>query len=50
MGGAVASYVRIDDPFPLVVSLSTAVVAWFGIWFREERLRSVVPWRRIGPR
>lgn len=50
LGGAVASYVRIGDPFPLLVPLSTAVIAWLGIWLRDERLRRLLPWRRRMPR
>jgi DoxX-like family len=45
LGGAIASYVRIGDPFPLLVPLSTAVIAWLGIWLREERLRRLLPFR-----
>lgn len=43
--GAIASYVRISDPYPLLVPLSTAVIAWLGIWLREERLRRLLPLR-----
>jgi DoxX-like family len=50
LGGAIASYVRIGDPYPLLVPLSTAVVAWLGIWLREERLRNLFPWRMNGRR
>jgi hypothetical protein len=45
LGGAIASYVRIGDPYPLLVPLSTAVIAWLGIWLREERLRRLLPFR-----
>jgi DoxX-like family len=43
LGGATASHVRIGEPFffPVVV----AVLAWIGIYLREERLRAVVPLR-----
>jgi hypothetical protein len=47
LGGAVASYVRIGDPLPLLVPLSTSIIAWLGIWLREERLRSLVPLRAV---
>jgi hypothetical protein len=46
LGGAVASYVRIGDLNPPLVPFSTAVLAWAGLWLRDERLRSLVPWRR----
>lgn len=50
LGGAIASYVRIGDPFPLLVPLSTAMMAWLGIWLREERLRKLLPFRAGTPR
>lgn len=50
LGGAVASYVRIGDPTPLLVPLSTAMIAWLGIWLREERLRRLLPLRAGTPR
>ncbi len=48
LGGAVASYVRIQYYFPIVVPLSTAMIAWLGIWLRDSRLRRLVP-IRFGP-
>jgi hypothetical protein len=45
LGGAVAAYTRIGDPYPILVPLSTAIIAWFGIWLREERLRNLLPLR-----
>ena len=45
LGGAVAAYVRIHYPFPITVPFSTAVIAWFGIWLREPRLRQLLPIR-----
>ncbi len=50
LGGAIASYVRIGDPYPILVPLSTSVIAWLGIYLREERLRALVPLRRRAPR
>ncbi len=46
LGGAIASYTRIGEPYPVLVPLSTAVIAWIGLWLREERLRQLTPWRR----
>jgi hypothetical protein len=46
LGGAIASYVRIGDPYPILVPLSTSIIAWLGIYLREDRLRSLVPIRR----
>jgi len=45
LGGAVAAYTRIADPYPILVPFSTAVIAWAGIWLREGRLRAVLPLR-----
>ena len=46
LGGAIASYVRIGDPSPVLVPLSTSVIAWAGIYLRDERLRALLPFRR----
>jgi hypothetical protein len=45
LGGAIATYVRIGEPYPVVVPLSTSLVAWLGIYLREPRLRAIVPFR-----
>lgn len=43
-GGATATHVRAGEPFffPILV----AVLAWGGIFLRDERLRALIPWRR----
>ena len=46
LGGAVAAYTRIAYPLPILVPLSTSIIAWFGIWLRDERLRALLPIRR----
>jgi hypothetical protein len=46
LGGAIASYTRIGEPNPVLVPLSTSVIAWLGIYLREERLWLLVPFRR----
>ena len=46
LGGAIASYVRIGEFYPPLVPLTTALLAWLGIFLREERLRSLLPFRR----
>jgi hypothetical protein len=46
LGGAIASYVRIGDLYPVLVPLSTSVIAWAGIFLRDERLRALLPLRR----
>ena len=46
LGGAIASYVRIGEFYPPLVPLTTALLAWLGIFLREERLRKLLPLRR----
>src|SRR4051812_31841079 len=49
LGGAVASHVRVGDPwfshalFPVYVGL----LVWGGLYLREARLRALVPFRQI---
>jgi len=47
LGGALASYVRIDEYGPPLVPLTTALLAWLGIFLREPRLRALLPFRRL---
>ena len=46
LGGAIATYVRIGEPYPVLVPLSTSMIAWLGIYLRDERLRALLPLRR----
>ncbi len=46
LGGAVAAYTRMGEPYPILVPLSTSIIAWFGIWLRDARLRALLPIRR----
>ena len=46
LGGAIASYVRMGEPYPMMVPLTTSLLLWAGIYLREERLRSLLPIRR----
>ena len=39
-GGAIASHVRIGDPF--IVPLVLGVVAWGGLYLRDDRLRTLL--------
>ena len=45
LGGAIASYVRMGEPYPVLVPLTTCLLAWAGIYLREERLRALLPFR-----
>lgn len=49
LGGAIASYTRIGEAYPVLVPLSTSMIAWFGIWLRDARLRELLPIRRRMP-
>ena len=46
LGGAMSQYVRLGEPYPVLVPLTTALLAWAGLHLREERLRSLLPFRR----
>ena len=46
LGGAIAAYVRIGEPYPVLVPLSTGLLAWAGIYLREPRLRALLPFRK----
>ena len=43
MGGAIATHVRIGEPFFAQAGLGVAV--WLGLYLREPRLRSLIPIR-----
>jgi hypothetical protein len=47
LGGAVATHVRIGDPFlpPVIMG----VLLWLGVFLREPRLRAILPWRQPLP-
>ena len=45
LGGAIASYVRIGALHPPLVPLTTAMLAWLGIFLRDKRLRQLLPFR-----
>jgi hypothetical protein len=43
MGGAIATHLRVGDAF--VVQAVIPVILWLGLYLREPRLRSLIPWR-----
>lgn len=47
LGGAIATYARLGELFPVLVPLTTAVLAWVGLSLREPRLRALLPLRRL---
>ena len=48
LGGAVATHVRVGNPLFSHVLFPTyiGVLAWLGLFLRDERLRALIPWRR----
>ena len=44
LGGAVATQVRLGDPFFMTVALG--VLVWGGLFLRDSRLRTLIPLRR----
>src|SRR6185312_2711541 len=40
LGGAIATYTRMGEPYPILVPLSTSMIAWLGIYLRDGRLRA----------
>jgi hypothetical protein len=44
LGGAIATHVRIGDAF--VVQAILGVLVWLGLWFRDPRIRALLPFRR----
>ena len=43
MGGAIATHVRIGDPF--YVQLGIGVLLWLGLYLRDRRIRALLPLR-----
>lgn len=44
LGGAIATHVRLHEPF--IVQFLLGAAAWGGLYFREERLRALIPFKR----
>lgn len=45
LGGAIASYVRIGAYYPPLLPLTTAMLAWLGLFLRDKRIRDLLPLR-----
>jgi hypothetical protein len=45
LGGAIATYVRMGEPYPVLVPLSTSMIAWAGLYLRDARVRALLPLR-----
>jgi hypothetical protein len=48
LGGAIASHLRMGDPLfsHVLFGVYVGVMAWGGLWLRDERLRALTPIRR----
>ena len=48
LGGAVATHVRIGSPLfsHSLFGVYIGILAWGGLWFRDERMRALLPLRR----
>jgi hypothetical protein len=47
LGGAVATHVRVNEgAFPVVFAVVFGVLIWGGLWFRDDRVRALIPFRR----
>jgi predicted secreted protein len=47
-GGAVASKLRLEDPLfsSILFGVYFGILAWAGLYLRDERLRTLFPFRR----
>lgn len=47
-GGAIATHVRLDNPLlsHILFPVYLGVLAWGGIWLRDERLKKLLPIRK----
>jgi hypothetical protein len=43
LGGAVAAHVRIGDPARAMIPLMCGILAWGGLYLRNEKLRALLP-------
>ena len=46
LGGAVAAHLRIADTARAAIPLTVGILAWGGLFFRDARLRQLLPFRR----
>jgi hypothetical protein len=47
LGGAIASHVRVNDPLfsHTLFGVYLGLMAWAGLWLRDDRLRGMIPLR-----
>ena len=47
LGGAVATHVRVGaGVFPIVFPIVFGILLWGGLYFRDDRVSSILPWRQ----
>jgi hypothetical protein len=46
LGGAVATHLRIADTARAAIPLVEGLLVWGGLYFRDSRIRQLVPFRR----
>jgi DoxX-like protein len=47
LGGAVATHVRAGQgPFEILFPVFFGAILWSGLFLRDQRLRTLIPWRR----
>jgi len=46
LGGAVAAHLRIGDTARAAIPLVIGIFAWGGLYFRDSRIRELIPFRR----
>jgi len=46
LGGAVAAHLRIADTARAAIPLVAAILAWGGLYLRDNRIRQLLPFRR----
>lgn len=46
LGGATASHVRVGQSL-FILPVAVGVLVWLGLYWRDARLRSLVPWRKV---
>ena len=46
LGGATASHVRVGQPM-FLLPVAVGVLVWLGLYLRDVRVRSLIPWRKV---
>ncbi len=47
LGGAVATHVRVEaEKFTFLIPIIFGAVVWGGLFFRDARIRNLLPWRK----